>query len=224
MQSSQSSATIAFRAIVMLAFIIAVPLIAFNNGSSLPEKARKLLDQIRPMISSAVSKTNASVLPDAPAYDAKSQNLLSVPSTTLGGMSKMPQQLTADNQPNLLPVQPSDVGAQRLNPPASSVIPVNYQSAVDSSHNSPAVNYSGQADANPFMALQDRLRQLGATYYLLETWGNQRQFFRFYCQMAVGGSANYTRYFEATNANPLEAMADVLRQVEAWRSGSETVR
>jgi len=49
------------------------------------------------------------------------------------------------------------------------------------------------------MAMQDRLRQLGATYYLLETWGNQRQFYRFYCQMAVGGNSSYTHYFEATN-------------------------
>ena len=52
------------------------------------------------------------------------------------------------------------------------------------------------------MAMQDRLRRLGATYYLLETWGNQRQFYRFYCQMAVGGNSSYTHYFEAINANP----------------------
>ncbi len=74
------------------------------------------------------------------------------------------------------------------------------------------------------MALQSRLRQLGATYYLLETWGNQRQFYRFYCQMAVGGNAGYTHYFEATNSDPLGAMADVLRQVEAWRGGGSAVR
>ncbi len=74
------------------------------------------------------------------------------------------------------------------------------------------------------MSMQDRLRQLGASYYLLETWGNQRQFFRFYCQMAVGGNSSYTRYFEAINANPLEAMGDVLRQVEDWRGGGDRVR
>ena len=59
---------------------------------------------------------------------------------------------------------------------------------------------------------------MGATYYLLESWGNQRQFYRFYCKMAVGGNPNYTRYFEATQGNALQAMAQVLQQVESWRA------
>ena len=74
--------------------------------------------------------------------------------------------------------------------------------------------------ADPFRYIQDRLRQLGATYYLLESWGNQQQMYRFYCKMAVGGSAAYTRCFEATNANPLQAMRQVLRQVETQRTES----
>jgi hypothetical protein len=63
-----------------------------------------------------------------------------------------------------------------------------------------------------------RIRQLGATYYLLETWGDRGQLYRFYCKMAVGGNPDYSRYFEATDADALAAMDKVLREVEDWRA------
>lgn len=73
-----------------------------------------------------------------------------------------------------------------------------------------------------FTHIQDRLRRLGATYSLLESWGTQEQLFRFYCRVAVGGNPNYTHYFEATDSDPLTAMARVLRQVETWRNARKT--
>ena len=36
-------------------------------------------------------------------------------------------------------------------------------------------------------------------------------------KMAVAGSADYVHCFEATHADPLQAMQQVLRQVETWR-------
>ena len=69
-----------------------------------------------------------------------------------------------------------------------------------------------------FARIQRRLQDLGATYYLLESWGNQSQRFRFYCKMAIAGNPNFTRYFEATDANPLAAMSKVLHEVEQWQS------
>jgi len=92
----------------------------------------------------------------------------------------------------------------------------------------PAANAAGESPlaaapstADPFHSIQVRLRQLGARYYLLESWGSERQLYRFYCKMAIGGSADYTRYFEATNADPLQAMVQVLQQVEKWKDGGE---
>jgi hypothetical protein len=38
--------------------------------------------------------------------------------------------------------------------------------------------------------------------------------------MTVGGNPAYARYFEATDPDPLQAMARVLSEVEAWRAGS----
>lgn len=66
--------------------------------------------------------------------------------------------------------------------------------------------------------MERRLRDLGATYYTLEKWGNRERLFRFECRMAIAGDANYTRFFEATSERSLGAMDSVLRQVEAWRA------
>jgi hypothetical protein len=78
---------------------------------------------------------------------------------------------------------------------------------------------AGEKGSDPFTYVQDRLRQLGATYYLLESWGEQRREYRFYCRMAVGGNSQYTRSFWSIDNDPFRAMNQVLDQVEAWRNG-----
>ncbi len=70
-----------------------------------------------------------------------------------------------------------------------------------------------------FTAMERRLRENGATYYLLETWGNEGELYRFHCKMAIANNPNYTRHFEATDRDALKAMAQVLERVEAWRAG-----
>jgi hypothetical protein len=75
------------------------------------------------------------------------------------------------------------------------------------------------ADSDWFNATQQRLRELGATYYLLESWGNRGELYRFHCKVAIAGNPDYTRHFEATDPHPARAMQMVLKDVEAWRSG-----
>lgn len=116
--------------------------------------------------------------------------------------------------------------------PTTGVMPASYQTPIDAGlpsrtavpvdQNNAAVGVSQgltSANTDQFAYIQDQLRRLGATYYLLESWGNDQPLYRFYCKMAVGGNASYTRYFEATDASPLQAMALVLRQVETWHDG-----
>jgi hypothetical protein len=116
-------------------------------------------------------------------------------------------------------VAPGAVGASRTElashrePAAAPGRPFHRAPAVQSPASPPA------AERDPFSQAEHRLRQLGATYYLLESWGQQEQLYRFYCRVAVAGSPNYTRYFEATAAEPLGAMSRVLAEVEAWRGG-----
>jgi hypothetical protein len=94
-------------------------------------------------------------------------------------------------------------------PPTLAIQPVGHEAPIDA--------------VQPAKALPDvddipkRLKDLGATYYVLESWGNDEQLYRFYCRMAVAGSSDYTQCFEATDANPQQAMQRVLRQVESWR-------
>jgi hypothetical protein len=66
--------------------------------------------------------------------------------------------------------------------------------------------------------MEERLRDLGATYYLLELWGSDQRMYRFYCKMAIDGNPHFTRYFEDTHTSPVQAMQSVLAQVEAWRA------
>ena len=68
-----------------------------------------------------------------------------------------------------------------------------------------------------FTHIQNRLQELGATYYLLETLGTQGSY-RFYCRMAVGGNATFIKWFEATDPDPLTAMTKVLDEAETWRA------
>jgi hypothetical protein len=69
-----------------------------------------------------------------------------------------------------------------------------------------------------FTEIERKLREYGATYYLLETYGGQGDLYRFHCRMAVAGG-QYPQMFEATDRDALKAMADVLHRVETWRGG-----
>lgn len=76
------------------------------------------------------------------------------------------------------------------------------------------------ATVDQFVYVEKKLRDLGANYYLLENWGDQGECYRFHCRIAVAKGGNFTKHFEATDAQPLGAMTRVLADVEAWRRGS----
>ncbi len=67
------------------------------------------------------------------------------------------------------------------------------------------------------VTIQRRLRELGASYYLLEKWGTEGQLFRFHCRVAFGEGGSANRHFEAINPDARTTMQEVLTQVEAWR-------
>jgi len=74
--------------------------------------------------------------------------------------------------------------------------------------------------ADRFKQLERRLRDLGVTYYLLETWGTGAVQYRFHCKVSVAGNPNHTRPFDATDDDPIRAMQQVVDQVEKWRTGT----
>jgi len=109
------------------------------------------------------------------------------------------------------PIQPGNAAASQ-----QQVVPV--QRAAVAARPAGAAPAPGGAN-DWFTWTQKRLRDLGATYYLLETWGRSGELFRFHCKMAVAGNPDYTRHFEATDSDASRAMQQVLEQVEAWRAG-----
>ena len=86
----------------------------------------------------------------------------------------------------------------------------------------PAVGTNPSGHLSPsdrFEYVQERLRQLGATYYVLETCGEEKREFRFLCKMSIGGNPRVTKLFWCLDGDPLKAMTEVLNQVEDWQSG-----
>jgi len=210
----QSSAGVAGRALIMLVCVVGIPAWALS-GTSWSEMVKKLQDFRWPAILNPVAASTSAKPDEAPRF-ARSKPTVSSPADR----NPAPLAHIVVNPP-LMP-EAAATPAQPSTPSASGVVPVGYQAsdptelAVIPQPIESAVDASALS-ADPFHLIPDRLRQLGATYYLLESWGSEQQMYRFYCKMAVGGSADYTRYFEASHSDPLQAMRQVLQQVEAWR-------
>ena len=200
----QSSAAVAVRAIVMLACLVGVPMAALSGASwsDMLEKLQNFQKSHLPAIFNSESTTTSSITP--------------LPSNA-------PPSFSPSEVVETRPATPAPL-SQTM---ATAVVPVGFQSPVEPtplmssavSPDAPNVPGAFDPDADPCVSIQERLRRLGATYYLLESWGNDRQMYHFYCKIAIDGNADYTRCFEATDADPLQAMSRVMQQVEDGTEG-----
>jgi hypothetical protein len=125
--------------------------------------------------------------------------------------------LAAPEATALAPSEPASRDFNRSGLPANSPEESPY-----ASKNNPIRDPAGQGalgtSDEKFRRAEMRLRELGATHYMLETWGPDNNRYRFVCKMAIGGNAEVNRYFQAIDDNPWQAMETVLRQVEDWRA------
>jgi hypothetical protein len=187
----QSSATVTLRAFVMLACAVGIPVLAMS-GASWSEILKKFQNLRWPAVvePASASISNPSPLSEAPRFGSTSE---------AGG-------------PQSVPPSPATAVAGRFD--ASASLPAS--SVAGRCEGSAGVSGT-PGTASDFGDVPERLQQLGATYYVLESWGNDQQLYRFYCKMAVAGSADYTHCFEATDADPRQAMQQVLQQVVSWR-------
>jgi hypothetical protein len=112
-------------------------------------------------------------------------------------------------------------------PSTSATLPLRQNNAIP---NGSGANYSlsaggtSQQHANAISdpdatitAIHERLKQLGATYYVLEPYGERMESFRCFCKVAIGGNPHFTRNFQQIDADPIRAMSTVLQQIEDWR-------
>ncbi len=228
----QSSAAVTFRAAVMLVCLVLVPLAAVF-GSSFPQVSQVVKSLLRgngiPRFAGATSET-----PDprrdageAPAFAAGVQlpeasadgvDPRMLPAASPSGGSAAPAPFGGIMSGSAHSTPPAAMPSASQAAPGPAVHPATFPSPVNSAA-APLVAPSTACAT--FQQIERRLRELGATYYLLETWGPNGEQYRFHCKMAIAGNPNYNRHFEATESDPIRAMRAALDQVEQWRSGSQ---
>jgi hypothetical protein len=223
----------------MMVCLIAIPLVALF-GTSLPDVVKAVKEGRWPTLTGAVhallpthnpdqdQNRNQNALEEPAKFEPAGEPLPTGPAAMLAGPANInaaapaaPLPIAAAGASDPPPMAPRWT-AESTPRQTPAVVPAGYEAAIGAPAHAapsalPAATTSKPAD--PFLRTQQRLQQLGATYYLLESWGGQQQLYRFYCKMAVGGNPNYTRYFEAIESDPLRAMSEVLGQVESWRAG-----
>jgi hypothetical protein len=112
-------------------------------------------------------------------------------------------------------------GLSPVPPGTGDLLPVDRESAAKQLDASAAAQdrAGGSARDNQLRYILDRLRQLGATYFVLEPCGDKNGQYRFYCRMSMGGNSQVTKPFWCFDSDALKAMTQVLKQVEDWQSG-----
>lgn len=211
----QSSAVMTGRLFAIMAFMVAISLLAMF-GKSLPDRARALLmDQL----GEKAAKTPP--LAEAPRFRPAPAGVPPV-AAAIGNLPP-PQEGDREMGPRSSPAlaegpsQRESVLPRRL-PQLDDTVPQAVPQAQVPSRE--AIPVSFQAPVEPgggsLHQLQQRLRQLGAVSYRLETWGNDGGLFRFSCSVAVAGNLECTKQFESTDPDALRAMTRVVGEIEAW--------
>lgn len=89
---------------------------------------------------------------------------------------------------------------------------------------SPEPSIAAERTAERFEAIPKRLQELGAEYLKLESVTGSDMRYRFRCTVPLPGSEAYGRQFDVTAADPVEAMQQVLAQVETWQAARDSSR
>ncbi len=209
----QSSSVVTFRALIMLSCLVAVPLAAVF-GTSLPEVVSAILAGQWP----GNSDSPDGAIGDGPRFEPVMPGEMA----SMVPPRRMPPAVEGHPLPRPLPSAPSlpssPVAWDAPNGPTAAtpgVVPIGYETPVVPGR---AINTSVQTpvSVDRFTYIQNRLRQLGATYFLLEMFEGreEEERYRFHCCIPVGGNPSYTRKYEALDSSPIGAMAGVLAQVE----------
>ncbi len=230
---TESSTVLAFRIFVMLSCLIIVPMAAIF-GSAFPDVVKAVLvDRIMHWATGKLPENTPSASAEGFSTVAPVHRGDTRPAVVAG--TEAPPWMAPGAPPSqVLPATATVAEPSGAHQQASYIASAG-QSPLQAGVNVPAQAANGPAapagepwgsapadaaQAEPFTSMERKLREYGATYYLLETWGNDREMFRFHCKMAIGNDPNYTRHFEAIDHDALRAMHQVVNRVEAWRAGA----
>lgn len=233
------SLVVLLRALVMLVFLVGLPGVAVLKGSfpeladGLVERGREVLASVSDQISEARgTESTPGDASDQPAADyTRPQMRSTAPPAQVHlddgapgrlehafGERLMASDITM-SQPGVAAIA-AGAPADGLARPAafdtaSATVPVGGLAAVDGSRRE--MGPVAPLDPERAEQLAGVLRQLGATYYRLEKWGDDGGLFRFQCKMSVGGDPHVNRHFEATDADANRAIEYVVQHVRQWR-------
>jgi hypothetical protein len=200
------------RAIFLLGFIIAMPLLA------LPSVARRMdnwlygpppADFGRAPTPPPIAAESFATL--APSPVAKS----SIAPARFDEPSPAPQYLVQQ----AAVAGPSAIPANRFEPAIPPPMPASPPFAAPEP--APPTSPESKIDERTIARLhqiRERLEQLGAEYVLVDTQDSGR--YRFHCRVLVDPRTRYTRPFDATSFDPIAAGEQVLSEVEKWRSAA----
>lgn len=212
----EASSVLAFRVVVMLSCLVLVPGAAIF-GSAFPELVQtQLVDRL---------KSLAAYLPQTEAPPNTDPRTAAPPIAVAGtapawsSTEPAPAWQPAVNSPNQQVVYPATAHQVEYSEGEPTPSPVGSVGAADLQSPPSPVGSAGippaTTNGDHFTEIQHRLRDYGASYYALESVGEQGDLYRFGCTMT--DSAGQQRSFSVTDRDPLQAMHRVLRDVEAWR-------
>lgn len=212
----QSSAMMAVRAVTLLFCLAAVPLLAIF-GKNLPAAVKSLVQSYTSAAKTSPSPTERTDPPVfRPGLLASKPESSATPIAAVENSGK-----TASVE--VLPAQPLVPVTAAMHRADSAASAVNAGNAQPPSVTSTSSSQASAAGFPPgyFREAELRLRQLGATWYRLETLEPQADHYRFFCKVALGPKEEETLAFFATDRDPLAAIEHVVRQIEGWRSAAQ---
>jgi len=216
----QSQFVVALRALIMLGALVALPTFALRDVK-VPDRVWELLDLVRERVAVLAQNSSASAPPQRelpplefplrqPVSEIESGRPIATPLAT---HYETPPWTATSAMTDVEPWPATNVSHLKTSHETPAPIAAPHQAASPPS----GATHPLAEEGNPFEAIHQRLRTLGATSFVLESWGASNELFRFQSDVAVHDDPNFHRHFQAIHADALMAMRDVLEQVEAWR-------
>lgn len=217
-----SSMVTAFRALFMLCCLVAIPLAAVL-GKTFPGAVDRIMDGKWPI----ASEEEMAAVDDASAEQGNIAAAEGNTGAATDGVLDRPFVADDGNEEQLSPsaliaANASESGGMSSpsNDQTGNVMAASYQETLDpaliaASLPSPS-SMGANANQDQFANMLTRFRELGAVNYRMEFWGAGQDYYRFQCQMAVGGSTGFRCHFEETGTDPMQVMSVVFERVQQW--------
>jgi hypothetical protein len=184
----------------------------WNEGNGLPQKAVLSIDR--------ASTDRAST--DRASIDRSSDGHESAGPSDRPAASRLLDERTAERAANEASLKTS--GGRRALPEAEAVVALASESSAASASADPAADPRASADpqsagvnGSAWKRAVARLNALGIRDYQLQP-GERDGEFNFSCRFAARGNPRVIHRFEAESADPLDAVNQVLRQLDDWRA------